>query len=194
MQAHAEQHIEEMQHIKRDYDLQLQRNTLLSEHKLQSLYLYLALVLLAVALVVTLLLLRQKTLKDKLKGEESQRQFDVAMKKNKVFVTALALSEKVTGNTVDFNLVETEWNDYLELIDLVYSDFTQKLLERYPTLTKTDLQICSLTRQGFSNQVISIMMNLQTNSYARRKYRIKQEKMDGAQDDRSFEEIINEIE
>lgn len=194
MQVYAEQHIEEMQHIKRDYDLQLQRNTLLSEHKLQSLYLYLALVLLAVALVVTLLLLRQKTLKDKLKGEESQRQFDVAMKKNKVFVTALALSEKVTGNTVDFNLVETEWNDYLELIDLVYSDFTKKLLERYPTLTKTDLQICSLTRQGFSNQVISIMMNLQTNSYARRKYRIKQEKMDGAQDDRSFEEIINEIE
>ena len=193
MQAHAEQHIEEMQHIKRDYDLQLQRNTLLSEHKLQSLYLYLALVLLAVALVVTLLLLRQKTLKDKLKGEESQRQFDVAMKKNKVFVTALALSEKVTGNTVDFNLVETEWNDYLELIDLVYSDFTQKLLERYPTLTKTDLQICSLTRQGFSNQVISILMNLQTNSYARRKYRIKQEKMDGAEDDRSFEEIVNEI-
>ena len=193
MQAHAEQRNEEMQHIKRDYDLQLQKNTLQSEHKLQSLYLYLALVLLTAALAVTLSLLRQKTLKDKLKGEESQRQLDVAMKKNKVFVTALALSEKVTGNTVDFNLVETEWNDYLELIDLVYNDFTKKLLERYPTLTKTDLQICSLTRQGFSNQVISIMMNLQTNSYARRKYRIKQEKMNGAQDDRSFEEIINEI-
>ena len=193
MQAHAEQHIEEMQHIKRDYDLQLQRNTLLSEHKLQSLYLYLALVLLAVALVVTLLLLRQKTLKDKPKGEESQRQFDVAMKKNKVFVTALALTEHITVSTVDFDLEEKEWNDYLELIDMVYSDFTKKLLERYPTLTKTDLQICSLTRQGFSNQVISIMMNLQTNSYARRKYRIKQEKMNGSNDDRSFEEIINEI-
>ena len=109
-------------------------------------------------------------------------------------MTAWALSEKITGNTVEFNLDEGEWNDYLELIDMLYSGFTKKLLERYPILTKTDLQICSLTRQGFSNQVIAIMMNLQTHSYARRKYRIKQEKMNGAEDERSFEEIINEIE
>jgi tetratricopeptide (TPR) repeat protein len=192
-QAHGEQRNEEMQRIKRDYDLQIQRNAMQAEQKLKSFYLYLVLGLLVVALVVTLLLLRQKTLKTKLKDEESQHQLDVAMKKNKVFLTALALSEKITGNTVDFNLDESEWNDYLELIDMIYSDFTKKLLERYPSLTKTDLQICSLTRQGFSNQVISIMMNLQTNSYARRKYRIKQEKMNGAEDDRSFEEIINEI-
>jgi hypothetical protein len=36
-------------------------------------------------------------------------------------------------------------------------------------------------------------MNLQTNSYARRKSRIKQEKMNGLEDERSFEEIVNEI-
>ena len=193
MQAHAEQHNEEMQRIKREYDLQMQKNSLQAEQQLKWIYLYLVLGVLVVALVVTLLLLRQKTLKNKLKGEESQHQLDIAMKKNKVFVTALALSEKITGNTVDFNLDEAEWNDYIDLINLIYSDFTKKLLERYPTLTKTDLQICTLTRQGFSNQVISIMMNMQANSYARRKYRIKQDKMNGEQDDRSFEEIINEI-
>lgn len=193
MQAHKEQRNEEMQRIKREYDLQMQKNALQSEQKLKTVYLYLIVGLLLAALVLTLLLLRQKTLKNKLKDEESQRQLEMALKKNKVFVTALALSEQITSSTVDFNLEEKEWNDYLELIDLVYNDFTKKLMERYPVLTKTDLQICSLTRQGFSNQVISIMMNLQTNSYARRKYRIKQEKMNGAQDDRSFEEIINEI-
>ena len=193
MQAHKEQRNEEMQRIKREYDLQMQKNVLQSEQKLRNLYLYLIVGLLLVALLVTLLLLRQKMLKTKLKEEENQRQLELALKKNKVFVTALALSEQITSSTVDFNLEEKEWNDYLELIDMVYSDFTKRLLERYPSLTKTDLQICSLTRQGFSNQVISIMMNLQTNSYARRKYRIKQEKMNGAQDDRSFEEIINEI-
>ena len=193
MQAHGEQHSEEMQRIKRDYDLQMQKNTLQAEQKLKTVYLYLVVGFLLLALLVTLLLLRHKTLKDKLKDEVSQRQLELALKKNKVFLTAFALSEQITVSTVDFNLEEKEWNDYLELIDMVYSDFTKKLLARYPTLTKTDLQICSLTRQGFSNQVISIMMNLQTNSYARRKYRIKQEKMNGAQDDRSFEEIINEI-
>ena len=193
MQAHKEQRNEEMQRIKREYDLQMQKNALQSEQKLKTVYLYLLVGLLLAALVLTLLLLRQKTLKNKLKDEESQRQLELALKKNKVFVTALALTEQITVSTVDFDLEEKEWNDYLELIDMVYSDFTKKLLERYPTLTRTDLQICSLTRQGFSNQVISIMMNLQTNSYARRKYRIKQEKMNGSNDDRSFEEIINEI-
>ena len=193
MQAHGEQRNEEMQRIQREYELQVQKNTLQAEQKLKTVYLYLIVGLLLVALVVTLLLLRQKTLKNKLKDEENQRQLELALKKNKVFVTALALAEQITVSTMDFDLEDKEWSDYLELIDLVYSDFTKKLLERYPTLTKTDLQICSLTRQGFSNQVISIMMNLQTNSYARRKYRIKQEKMNGAQDDRSFEEIINEI-
>ena len=192
MQAHREQRSEEMQRIQRDYELQMQKNAMQSEQKLKALYLYVALGLMIVALVVTLLLLRQKTLKTKLKDEENQRQLELALKKNKVFVTALALAEQITMSTVDFNLEESEWNDYLELIDLVYNGFTKKLLERYPTLTKTDLQICSLTRQGFSNQVISIMMNLQTNSYARRKYRIKQEKMNG--DERSFEEIVNGVE
>ena len=190
-QAHGEQHNEAVQRVQREYELQVQKNALQSEQKLRTTYLYLLVGLLIVALVLTLLLFRQKTLKNKLLEEENQRQLEVALKKNKVFVTALALAEQITMSTVDFNLEETEWNDYLELIDLVYNGFTKKLLERYPTLTKTDLQICSLTRQGFNNQVISIMMNLQTNSYARRKYRIKQDKMN--QDDRSFEEIINEI-
>ena len=192
MQAHREQRGEEMQRIQREYELQIQKNTLQSAQKERTIYLYVILGLLVVALVVTLLLLRQKTLKTKLKDEENQRQLELALKKNKVFVTALALTEQITVSTVDFNLEESEWNDYLELIDMVYNGFTKKLLERYPTLTKADLQICSLTRQGFSNQVISIMMNLQTNSYARRKYRIKQEKMNG--DERSFEEIVNGIE
>ena len=193
MLAHGEQRNEEMQRIQRDYELQVQKSTLQAEQKLKTIYLYLIVGLLLVALVVTLLLLRQKTLRNKLKDEENQHQLELALKKNKVFVTALALAEQITVSTMDFNLEEKEWSDYLELIDMVYGDFTKKLMERYPVLTKTDLQICSLTRQGFSNQVISIMMTLQTNSYARRKYRIKQEKMNGAQDNRSFEEIINEI-
>ena len=120
---------EEVQRIKGEYDLQMQKNTLQAEQKLKSLYLYLILIALLVVLA----------------------------------------------------------------IDKVYDNFTQRLLEQYPNLTKSDLQICCLTKQGFSNQVISILMNIQTGSYARRKSRLKQEKMDGLNDDRSFEEIINDI-
>jgi tetratricopeptide (TPR) repeat protein len=193
MQADHEHRSEEVQRIKGEYDLQMQKNQLQSEQKLRSLYLYLILGALIVALAVVLLLLKQRTLSERLKAEEMKNQMEAALKKNKVYVTALALTEQITASTLDFDLKESEWDDFVDLIDKVYGDFTQRLTAHYPTLTKSDLQICCLTKQGFSNQVISILMNLQTNSYARRKSRIKQEKMNGLEDERSFEEIINEI-
>jgi len=193
MQADREHRSEEVQRIKGEYDLQMQKNQLQAEQNLKSLYLYLILGALLVVLTVVLLLLRQKTLSAKLKAEEMKNQMEVALKKNKVYVTALALTEQITASTLDFDLKDSEWDDFVELIDKVYGDFTQRLTAHYPTLTKSDLQICCLTKQGFSNQVISILMNLQTNSYARRKSRIKQEKMNGMEDERSFEEIIYAI-
>lgn len=193
MQADREHRSEQVQRIKAEYDLQMQKNQLKSEQKLKSLYLYLILGVLLVVLAITLLLLRQKTLSAKLKAEEMKNQLELELKKNKVYVTALALTEQITASTLDFDLKENEWDDFVTLIDKVYGDFTKRLMERYPTLTKSDLQICCLTKQGFSNQVISILMNQQTNSYARRKSRIKQEKMNGLEDERSFEEIINSL-
>ena len=193
MQANREHRSEQVQRIKAEYDLQMQKNSLEATQKLKSVYFFVILGALLVALVVVLLLLRQKTLNAKLKAEEMKNQMELALKKNKVYVTALALTEQITASTLDFDLKETEWDDFVELIDKVYSDFTKRLMEKYPTLTKSDLQICCLTKQGFSNQVISILMNQQTNSYARRKSRIKQEKMNGLEDERSFEEIINSL-
>ena len=193
MQADSTHRSEQVQRIKAEYDLQMQKSQLQSEQKLKNLYFYLILGVLLVVLAITLLLLRQKTLSAKLKAEEMKNQLETELKKNKVYVTALALTEQITASTLDFDLKESEWDDFVVLIDKVYGDFTERLMEKYPTLTKSDLQICCLTKQGFSNQVISILMNLQTNSYARRKSRIKQEKMNGLEDERSFEEIINSL-
>lgn len=184
---------EEVERIKAEYDLKMQENQLQSEQKLRNLYLYGLLAALVVALAVTLLLLRQKTLNAKLKTEEMKNQLELSLKKNKVYVTALALTEQITASTLDFDLKENDWDEFVELIDKVYGNFTQRLMEQYPNLTKSDLQICCLTKQGFSNHVISILMNIQTGSYARRKSRIKQEKMNGINDERSFEEIISEL-
>ena len=192
-QADRQFRSEEVQRIKGEYDLQMQKNTLQAEQKLKSLYLYLILIALLVVLAGTLLLLRQKTLSSKLKSEEMKNQLEMALKKNKVYVTGLALTEQITASTLDFDLKESEWDDFVTLIDKVYGNFTQRLTEKYPNLTKSDLQICCLTKQGFSNQVISILMNIQTGSYARRKSRLKQEKMNGLNDNKSFEEIINSL-
>ena len=193
MQADQAHRNEQVQHIKAEYDLQSQKNALQAQQKLKSFRLYFILFVLIVALVIIALLLRKNKLEEKLKAEKLKNELELELKKNKVYVTALALNEQITTSTIDFELKESEWDEFVKIIDKVYDNFISRLTTQYPTLTKSDIQICCLTKQGFSNQVISILMNLQTNSYARRKSRIKQEKMNGLDNERSFEDIINSI-
>ena len=115
------------------------------------------------------------------------------MGRNKVYTTAQALSEQVTSDTMNFDLSDDDWADFISLTDLVYDGFSQRLLELYPKLGKWDVRICCLSKNGFSNQVISILLDTQTESYYKRKTRIKQMKMDLPDDNRSFEEIVNAV-
>lgn len=184
---------EEMQRIKSDSDLKMQENDLKTKQRTRLVILFGVLGVLGIALIITIILLRQRTLRSQLDAEKNKNQFELALKKNKVYVTALALSEQITKSRLDFVLDDDSWDDFMNLINLIYNDFNKKLIEKYPSLTKEDLHICSLTRLGFNNHVIAILLNQQTNSYARRKSRIKQEKMGGNEDTRSFEEILEEI-
>ena len=146
-----------------------------------------------VYLIFMLLLYRQKKLKERLKKETSQRQKDLALFKNKVYLAALFLEEEISKTLGEINLNDSDWDDFIELVNHQNHQFVERLMQAYPNLTKGDVQICCLTKQGFSNQVIAILMNQQAASYARRKSRIKQEKMNGLTDERSFEEIINSL-
>ena len=110
--------------------------------------------------------------------------------RNKIMVTAQALTEEVSLN---FELTDNDWNDFISLTDLVFDGFSQRLLQLYPKLSKWDVRICCLSKNGFSNQVISILLDTQTDSYYKRKTRIKQMKMDLGDDNRSFEEIVNAV-
>ena len=115
------------------------------------------------------------------------------MGRNKVYTTAQTLSEQVTSDTMSFALSDDDWADFISLTDLVYDGFSQRLLELYPKLSKWDVRICCLSKNGFSNQVISILLDTQTESYYKRKNRIKQMKMDLSDDNRTFEEIVNAV-
>lgn len=193
VQTQNEHHSKELQVIKSDYELKMQENALKAKQRTRTLYLSGVLGVLGIALIITIILLRQRILRSQLEKEKTKNQFELALKKNKVYVTALALSEQITKNSLDFQLDDDSWDDFMNLINLIYNDFNNKLLTKYPSLTQEDLHICCLTRLGFNNQVIAILLNQQTSSYARRKSRIKQEKMNGIEDERSFEEIIEEI-
>ena len=115
------------------------------------------------------------------------------LSRNKVFATAQVLSEQVTADTMNFVLTDNDWSDFISLTDLVFDGFSQRLLQLYPKLGKWDVRICCLSKNGFSNQVISILLDTQTDSYYKRKTRIKQLKMNLPDDNRTFEEIVNAV-
>ena len=115
------------------------------------------------------------------------------MGRNKVYATAQSLGDQVTADSMNFALSDDDWADFISLTDLVYDGFSQRLLELYPKLGPWDVRICCLSKNGFSNQVISILLDTQTESYYKRKTRIKQMKMNLGDDKRSFEEIVNAV-
>jgi tetratricopeptide (TPR) repeat protein len=115
------------------------------------------------------------------------------MGRNKIYATAQSLGEQVTADSMSFDLTDADWADFISLTDLVYDGFSQRLLELYPRLGAWDVRICCLSKNGFSNQVISILLDTQTDSYYKRKTRIKQMKMNLPDDTRSFEEIVNAV-
>ena len=115
------------------------------------------------------------------------------MARNKIMATAQALSEEINADSLDFELTDNDWKDFIGLTDLIFEGFSQRLLQLYPKLCQWDVRICCLSKNGFSNQVISILLDTQTDSYYKRKTRIKQMKMDLGDDNRTFEEIVNAV-
>ena len=115
------------------------------------------------------------------------------MTRNRIMTTAQALSEDVNAESLNFELTDNDWKDFISLTDLIFDGFSQRLLELYPKLGQWDVRICCLSKNGFSNHVISILLDTQTDSYYKRKARIKQMKMDLGNDNRSFEEIVNAV-
>ena len=115
------------------------------------------------------------------------------MARNKIMTTAQALTEEVNNDSLNFELTDNDWKDFISLTDLIFDGFSHRLLELYPKLGKWDVRNCCLSKNGFSNQVISILLDTQTDSYYKRKSRIKQMKMDLGDDNRTFEEIVNAV-
>ena len=115
------------------------------------------------------------------------------MTRNKIMTTAQALSEEVNNDSLNFELTDNDWKDFISLTDLIFDGFSQRLLSLYPKLGQWDVRICCLSKIGFSNHVISILLDTHTDYYYKRKARIKQMKMDLGDDKRSFEEIVNAV-
>lgn len=192
--AEKEHNDDNVQRIKADYELQSQKNELESRHRNKSLRLYLIIAAVMIVSLAILLIIRKKVADNKIRTLEKELKMrDKIMLSNKVFVTAKSLGSHLTAENMNFSIDDSDWKDFISLTDLVYDGFSQRLMNTFPKLSKWDIRICCLTKNGFSNQVISILLDTQTDSYYKRKTRIKQQKMNLGDDPRSFEEIVNKI-
>lgn len=194
LESEQKQSGETMQRLKSEYELKAQKNAMESLHRNHSLKLYLIIALAVIAFLVILLIIRKKVNENKIKTLEKELEMrNKIMLSNKVFVTAKNLGEHLTSDTLGFVLDDSDWDDFISLTDMIFNDFSKRLLATYPKLGKWDVRICCLCKNGFSNQVISILLDTQTDSFYKRKTRIRQLKMGLPDDKRTFEEIINAI-
>ena len=185
---------ETMLRLKSEYELKAQKNAMESLHRNHSLKLYLIITISVIVFLIILLIIRKKINENRIKTLEKELEIrNKIILSNKVFVTAKNLGEHLTSETMDFTLDEIDWDDFISLTDMIFNDFSKRLLATYPKLGKLDVRICCLCKNGFSNQVISILLDTQTDSFYKRKTRIRQLKMGLPNDTRSFEEIINAI-
>ncbi len=194
LESEQKQSGETMQRLKSEYELKVQKNAMESLHRNHSLKMYLIIALAVIAFLVILLIIRKKVNENKIKALEKELEMrNKIMLSNKVFVTAKNLGEHLTSDTLGFVLDDCDWDDFISLTDMIFNDFSKRLLATYPKLGKWDVRICCLCKNGFSNQVISILLDTQTDSFYKRKTRIRQQKMELPDDKRTFEEIINAI-
>lgn len=80
------------------------------------------------------------------------------------------------------------WRQFEKRFNSLHPDFSRRLSEKYPKLTRSDIEFCSLLKMNLSNKEIAAMLQISHESAITKKYRIKK-KMD-VSDDSVFEQII----
>ena len=54
--------------------------------------------------------------------------------------------------------LDDAWEQFTQQFDQVHIDFHQRLIERFPDLTKNDVKLCSYLRMGLSTKEIASLM------------------------------------
>ena len=75
---------------------------------------------------------------------------------------------------IDKNLSkEDEWSVFQENFDLIHKNFFQKLKARYPSLTPSDLKLCTLLRLNYSSKEIAGKFHLTIRGVESARYRLR---------------------
>lgn len=79
------------------------------------------------------------------------------------------LLSQIANNITD----EDEWIRFQENFDLIHENFFRELKKQYPSLTPTDLKLCSLLRLNYTTKEIAEMLNLSVRGVETARYRLR---------------------
>ncbi len=89
------------------------------------------------------------------------------------------------GDILDKNMEETYLNleNIIQVIDLLYDNFTQKIKDNFPKLSKREIQLCALIKADFQVNEIAALMSNQEDSIRTMKVRLRTKMMFSCQDE-----------
>lgn len=67
-----------------------------------------------------------------------------------------------------------QWEEIKKNINLLYDNYTIRLIQVIPSMTEKDLQICCLIKLRFSNQDIADKLGISSTSVSKKKFRLKE--------------------
>ena len=72
-----------------------------------------------------------------------------------------------------FYLKDEDWEECIESLDIVFDNFSKRLVSTYPKLTKDDVRCCCLIKLGFNVSEIAKILSIQPTSVSTKKQRIQ---------------------
>lgn len=119
---------------------------------------------------IILLTMQNKTLSEHLK--ELGGELNVGTSSSS-FIHAFRLLLAIKEGTLRGKLSNEERQKLFSLFDLMYWNYVTRLLERAPTLTKHDLEICCFLKFGLIHEELSCIFHTTSDSVTRAKGRLK---------------------
>lgn len=72
------------------------------------------------------------------------------------------------------SITNDDWNDFVKITDMIYEGYAHTLKDLHPSLTKGDIRICCLEKNGLSPETSALLLGIGMESFKRRMRRLKQ--------------------
>lgn len=96
----------------------------------------------------------------------------LSVTKNQETLNAVSFALIIKMKKEKAPLNDDEWTEFFIIVNLLHNNFVDRLSASFPKLKVEDLKLCSLTKQTFTNEDISSILEIQEDALIKRKQRL----------------------